>query len=167
MGQGRARQAGVVTMRCALALYKGPPSGSDWRHVLTHYGIRLWTCSRYSHAELLIDQWCYSSSVRDGGVRSKQIDLTSGRWDVVDLELPNAQVFDALLWFSEHDGQGYDWPNIFRFVLPFVRQDKKRWVCFESIGAALGMAGAHRLTANDLHAWALQNAPSDPHKEAE
>lgn len=151
----------MSTMRCQIAFYKGPPH-DDWAHTLSHYGIRVWTWSRWSHAELVIDGVCHSSSARDGGVRSKVIDLASGRWDVVDIDLPTQVVVAALLWFQVHDGEGYDYLNVGRFVLPLLGQDRNRWVCFESIGAALGLAGAHKLTANDLHTWAMERWASGP-----
>lgn len=146
-------------MRLQLAFYKGPPA-ADWTHALSHYAIRLWTWSCWSHAELVIDGLCYSSSVRDGGVRAKTIDLTSGRWDVVGVELDDDQVEAALSWFLVNDGERYDWAGVWRFVIPLLPQAPRRWFCFEAVGAALGFAGAHKLTANDLHAWALARQSS-------
>ena len=142
-------------MRVQLALYKGPPV-DDWQHTLSHYGIRVWTWSRWSHAELVVNGVCYSSSSRDGGVRGKTIDLTSGRWDVVEIDLPDAQANAAFEWFLTNEGDKYDWAGIWRFVLPFFPHGERRWFCFEAIGAALGFAGAHKLTANDLFRWAKQ-----------
>lgn len=137
----------------SLALYCGPPK-KDWRHILTHYAIRLWTWSRFSHAELLIDGVCYSSSVRDGGVRKKAIDLTSGRWLVIALPAQSADT--ALTWFTAHEGQPYDWANIARFVIPFLPQRLTEWVCFEAVGAMLNLAAPHKLTGRDLYHWALR-----------
>lgn len=143
-------------MSITLALYKGPPKRSDWLHTLSHYGIRLWTWSKWSHAELVIDGVCWSASSRDGGVRRKFIDLNSGRWDLVTIPLAEQETGRTLGWFLKHEGQGYDWLNIGRFVLPLLNHERDRWVCFEAIGAALGLAGTHKLTANDLHKWAVQ-----------
>ena len=84
-------------MTTKIAFYKGPPTPL-WRKV-GHYAIRLWTWSRWSHAELVIDGVCWSASARDGGVRQKQIDLTSGRWDVFELDLSEEEVARALAWF--------------------------------------------------------------------
>lgn len=137
-------------MTAAIAFYKGPPRNDLW-HSISHYAIRLWTWSKWSHAELVIDGVCYSSSSRDGGVRSKVIDLDSGRWDVVPIEIDETS---ALAWFMGNDGDKYDWAGIWRFVLPFLPHGKRRWFCFEAIGQSLGFAGAHKLTANDLHRWA-------------
>lgn len=143
-------------MRVQLAFYKGPPR-DDWVHTLSHYGIRVWTWSRWSHAELVLDGVCWSSSGRDHGVRRKEIDLASGRWDVVDINITDDRAIRALAWFVLHEGDGYDYRNIVRFVFAPTGQDRDRWVCFEAIGSALGLAGAHKLTANDLWAWAMEH----------
>lgn len=141
----------------AIAFYKGPPR-NDWWHTASHYAIRLWTWSRWSHAELVIDGWCYSSSARDSGVRRKQIDLTSGRWDLLSLNLTEQQVSRALAWFLQHEDDMYDYLNIGRFILPIIGHERDRWVCFEAIGESLGLAGTHKLTANDLHRWAVMQS---------
>jgi hypothetical protein len=138
-----------------LAFYKGSPK-NDWLHTISHYGIRLWTFSKWSHAELVIDDICWSSSARDGGVRSKQIDLNSGRWDIIDLNVPESLEQQALAWFHKHNGAKYDYRNILRFVFTPTGHDKNKWVCFEAIAEALNLAGSHKLTANDLYEWALK-----------
>lgn len=137
----------------AIAFYKGPPK-NDLLHLLSHYATRVWTASKWSHAELLVDGVCYSSSLRDKGVRAKVIDIDSGRWDVVSFEIDKADVDSALQWFEDNKHAKYDWRNIVRFVLPFVGQDWDKFVCYEAIGEALGFAGAYRITANDLYRWA-------------
>lgn len=137
-----------------LALYKGPPSSLI--HNISHYITRLGTWSGYSHAELVIDGICYSSSARDGGVRSKLIDLSSGHWDVFNLT-DNKQVkAKALAWFVEHHGNPYDYRNIVRYVLPFIGHNKNHWVCYEAVGAALGIKRPHTLTAEKLLEEALK-----------
>jgi len=142
--------------RIQLALYKGPPK-DDWVHTLSHYGIRVWTWSRWSHAELVIDGVCWAASARDGGVRPKVIDLTSGRWDVFHMDLPPEVVGKASAWFLLHQGAGYDYRGIGGFIFRPLGHDEDRYECFESIGEALGLVGTHKLTANDLHRFALQH----------
>lgn len=146
----------ATTTQVQLALYKGPPSIQNTWEWFKHYAIRLWTWSRYSHAELVIGGMCYSSSSRDGGVRKRQIDLNSGRWDVVPIL--GADATAALIWFYAHEGQHYDWANIARFVMPFLPQNADQWVCFEAIGSMLNLAATHKLTANDLHDWAIRQS---------
>ena len=137
-----------------LALYKGPPSSLI--HKISHYITRLWTWSKYSHAELVIDGKCYSSSARDGGVRGKEINLSSGHWDVFDITSNEDIKQKALLWFSSHDGQAYDYRNVVRYVFPFIGHNRNQWVCYEAIGAALGIDKPHKLDADKLLAEALK-----------
>ena len=147
----------------AIALYKGTPNNDLW-HIVSHYLICLRTLSKYSHAELLIDDMCYSSSARDGGVRAKKIDLTSGKWDVIQVSIPIEQELDAIEWFGINYGKKYDWMNILRYMIPFVHQKNNQYVCFEAIGTALGFAGAYKLNANDLLEWALERATDSKYK---
>ncbi len=144
-------------MQVAIALYKGPPR--ELYRKVGHYSIRVWTWSKWSHAELVIDGWCYSSSVMDGGVRRKKIDLDDGHWDVIPIHLTDEQITKALLWFDAHDGDGYDCRNIARWVAPLIPQHPLQYVCFECVGEMLDMAGAYRLDADDLHAWAMSHQP--------
>lgn len=136
-----------------VAFYKGKPS-KNWFHILSHYLIRLRTLSKYSHAELLIDGICYSSSSMDGGVRAKSIDITSGKWDVICIDVTNEVKQQVLIWFKQNNEKNYDWGNVLRYVIPFYPQRKDQYVCFEAIGEAFGFAGAYKLTANDLYEWA-------------
>lgn len=131
-----------------LALYKGHPKGL--LNTIGYWSIRTWTWSKWSHAELVIDGTCWSSSARDSGVRRKTVDLTSGKWDVFELT-DNKQVkAKALAWFVEHENDPYDYRNIVRFVLPFIGHNNKHWVCFEAVGEALGIKDSHKLDADKL-----------------
>jgi uncharacterized protein YycO len=141
-----------------IAFYKGEQTLSgmfqdllkDPGIFVAHVAICIRTLSKYSHAELVIDGKCWSSSERDNGVRGKVINLDSGHWDVY----PVAWQFDdpdkALTWFLDHDGAHYDWLGILRFVLPFVKQKDNEYFCSEAIAAALGVTDTYKLTPKDL-----------------
>jgi hypothetical protein len=129
-----------------LALYKGPADGLV--HKLGHWAVCIGTMSRYSHCELEIDGVCWSSSIRDWGVRGKVIDLTSGRWDVV--EIPAADTASALAWFTARAGKPYDWPGVLRFALPFLRQKPGEWFCSESAAGALSLSDPSNWTPGKL-----------------
>ena len=145
-------------MTAILALYKGPDrSNMTLQKVLVHVGICIWTFSRHSHGELCIDGVCYSSSAMDKGVRSKAIDIHSGRWDLYPL--PGVDKAAALAWFEKHKGRRYDWPGIVSWVIRLVRHHPDRFVCFETIGAMLGLAKPHRLSARKLIKWARSLQP--------
>lgn len=144
-----------------FAFYKGPPR-NDWWHTVSHYAIRLWNLDKWSHAELVIDGVCWSSSARDGGIRDKVIDLNSGRWDLVDFPVTQAEREAAHAFFRANKGRKYDWAGILRFVFPFLPHSKSRRFCFEALGDALGLAGTYKLTAKDLFRWAEARQANNP-----
>jgi hypothetical protein len=138
--------------RVQLALYTGP--GSTLAHRVAHVvtcavlTLRALRWCPYSHAELVVDGVCHSSSVRDGGVRAKTINLATGRWVVVDL--PQADADAALARFAERKGLGYDWPGALRWGLPFLRQRPRADYCFELVAHMLGLPEPSRWSALDL-----------------
>lgn len=139
-----------------LAMYKGPADGTA--HQVAHLGVCLRTWSRYSHCELVFGTLdatghalCWSSSARDGGVRPKRVQLTSGRWDLVHLPWRGeADAVAALAWFREHEGMPYDWMGSAGFVLPWRSEDRGKAFCSEAVGAALGHAKPWRLHPEGL-----------------
>lgn len=144
-------------MKIQLAFYKGPPKSDDLVHVVTHNAIKLRTWSKYSHAELVIDDWSYSSSVRDKGVRRKRIKFDPTRWDIIDIDPSRINASYALNFFFMFEDSEYDWWNILRYVLPFIKHKQNKFVCFEFIGAMLNFAGYYRLDGDDLYEWAKTN----------
>lgn len=93
-----------------LALYKG-------KGQLGNAAIRWWTGSPYSHCELVVDGWCYSSSVMDKGVRRKrvgpgadEISLGEDHWDLI--ELPWADGAAIVRYFEATDSDVYGWPSL-------------------------------------------------------
>ncbi|WP_405120758.1 hypothetical protein [Pseudomonas leptonychotis] len=97
-------------MTVKIALYKG-------RGQIGNAAIRLWTGSIYSHCELVVGGWCYSSSVMDKGVRSKrvgpsadEISLNEDHWDLI--ELPWADGAAIVRYFEVTDRDVYGWPSL-------------------------------------------------------
>lgn len=138
-----------------MAFYKGPASGL--RQTVTHNGIILWD-GPYSHCEILIDGWCYSSSSRDGGVRKKQIDVYSGKWDLLDINFNPQYALDA---FSATEGLEYDWYGVFRHALPILPEIETKWYCSEWCAYALGLH-IRFLTPSGLYRYLLANAEIGP-----
>lgn len=138
--------------RVQLALYRGPGSTPAHRvaHVVTCavLTLRRMRWCPYSHAEVVVDGVCHSSSVRDGGVRSKVVDLDSGRWVVLDLPMVDADA--ALARFKLREGLGYDWPGALRWALPFLRQRPRADYCFEVVAHMMGLPAPSDWTPMDL-----------------
>lgn len=119
-----------MTAIVQLAAYKGEGG-------LFNAGIRKWTGSEYSHCEVVIYGRCYSSSIRDKGVRSKLITLDPYHWDVIDL--PWADPLVALAWFALHEGDPYGFRDFVLSQMLNIRQDGRGAFCSEACAAMIGL----------------------------
>lgn len=129
-----------------IAFYRGPPKIA--LHKFTHWLICLVTRSQYSHCELVIDGMCYTSSVNDGGVRAKYLNLESGHWDVLDVSGDKAA---AKAWFDARMGKAYDWVGVMRFLIPFMSKNADQWFCSEAVAESLGIPDAYTYTPEMLY----------------
>jgi hypothetical protein len=105
--------------------------------------------ARFPHVELVIGECdgepplCFSSSPRDGGVRTKHIDIYDGHWEIVDvpvLERQYATILMAVNALVNAKGR-YDWAGVLGFVAPWGGQDGQRWFCSEVVLFVLQTAG--------------------------
>ena len=110
--------------------------------------IAAWTRSPYSHCEIVIDGRCYSSSVRDGGVRAKRIDVTGPHWDVFDVEWADAE--RALLVYQAHAGQPYGWLDLFAQHVLRLPVTGRGVICSELCAAMLGLPRAESYSPGSL-----------------
>ena len=157
-----------------LALYKGRRDGAWYRPGvaaarLSDWIIRTLTGSPYSHCELAVlvkpksslhpfghtapavfD--CYSSSIRDGGVRVKGMPLPADKWDLIPVRATEAQVRAA---FETTRGAKYDWLGA-TGVITRWRHDKRKWFCSEWCAAALGLQYPDRYSPQALADWFRQ-----------
>jgi hypothetical protein len=124
-----------------LAFYKGTrrenPKAQWWDWL-----VCWWTKGRFSHCEIVIPGTrtggrvtCASSSNRDGGVRTKRITLTTGRWVMV--AMPHYENPAAIDWFDQHEDARYDWLGILGFVFPWIKDNPRRFYCSEACALAL------------------------------
>lgn len=129
-----------------LAFYKG--KGNFYDAI-----IKLTTFSKYSHVELVIDGVCYTSSPRDGGVRSKVIDLNSGNWDVFPID---GDKIYAVEFFEKNIGKPYDWLGAIKSILPFFPNHQNKFYCSEVVAIALKFK-KQELTPGGLLNYARKN----------
>ena len=142
-----------------LALYKGRRDGAWYQPDiaaarLSDWIIRTLTLSQYSHCELALAHGngqydCYSSSIRDGGVRVKTMPLPSEKWDLIPVRATEAQVRSA---FETTRGARYDWLGA-TGVITRWRHDKRKWFCSEWCAAALGLQYPDRYSPQALADW--------------
>jgi len=118
--------------------------------------IQWWTGSIYSHCELVVGGWCYSSSAMDGGVRRKQINLDPEKWDVSDL--PWADAERVLEYFKATDHYRYGWTGlVVNQLFNLNRETKGAQFCSHWCAAALGIpspASYSPATLGGLSVWA-------------
>ena len=107
--------------------------------------------SIFSHVELEIDGVFYSSSNRDGGVRSKIIDISNKKkW--VSFELKNNIDKNICLnYFKSVKEQKYDWLNIFfSQIIKLNIQSSNKQICSEFVGNCLQLDNAYKYSPEAL-----------------
>lgn len=139
-----------------LALYKGRRDGAWYKPSVatarvSDWIIRTLTGSPYSHCELAVScadgQYdCYSSSIRDGGVRLKTMPLPPEKWDLIPVDVKPEQVYEAL---AATFGAKYDWLGA-TGVIARWRHDKRKWFCSEWCAWTLGLANPERFCPGSL-----------------
>ena len=140
-----------------LALYK-PHRWSDFAGKL----ICFWTRSPYSHCEIALDGWCYSSSIMDGGVRRKKIDLTPPWWEIVDL--PGVFPEQVLSCYRKTQGQPYGWLDLIcNQILRLPVHDQPGEFCSSWCAAALDLHSDNLWTPGMLAQWAEKLNDNDSH----
>lgn len=114
-----------------LAMYKG-------KGLIGNAAIRWWTDSPFSHCELAIGDYCYSSSLMDKGVRKKQITLNPEHWTLIPL--PSNLEAGALAYFEKTEGERYSWLDLARSqVLNLGSDEPGASFCSDWCAAALGL----------------------------
>ncbi|HHX6016718.1 hypothetical protein KEP70_19695 [Escherichia coli] len=149
-----------------LAFYKGRAEHHGFAR-LSDWLTRTITRGEYSHCELAVDLGsdeyrCYSSSVRDDGVRCKVMPLPVKNWDLVPVEIPEALVDE---FFNCRKGMPYDWFGAIGFVV-LSRGRTEKYFCSEFCAECLGLTDPWRYSPNMLSAIAL-SAPSVFHYASE
>ncbi len=144
--------------KICLALYKGRRDGTGtqvWAARFSDWLTRKLTRGQYSHCEIAVDTGaaqfeCYSSSIRDGGVRMKTMPLPSEKWDLIELpDVAGSLKTNLAAVFAQTQGQRYDLAGALGVVFK-TRQRSGRWFCSEWCGQVLGLSEPWRFSPNDL-----------------
>lgn len=158
-------EAYKMTDKIYLALYKYKRSFQKTPFkAMTDAMTRFFTKGQYSHCELVIEKikpsdtdlhpqetiyQCFSSSVQDGGVRCKEINMMSGKWDLI--ELHNIDPNQILNYFNQTKGMKYDWWGAIGVVIG-IKQKRSKYFCSEWCYNALSQGDQEgwRFSPNDL-----------------
>jgi hypothetical protein len=121
-----------------LAMYKGRSTGKS---TIGDALIRFWTRSEYSHCELIVDGISMSSSLRDKGVRAKEIEYIPEHWDIIDL--PWADPVSVLAHFEATKTHSYSVLDIIRSqIFNYGSNQSRSAFCSEWCADALGLPNA-------------------------
>ena len=124
-----------------LAFYKAK---GDWIDLL----IRVFTNSKYSHVEIVINKDWYSSSPRDGGVRIKQIVEDGNSWDFIEVEIDKDRLYQK---YREYKGRGYDFKGILLSnILQIGWHSKNKATCSEFVADVLGYLEPEKYSPQDV-----------------
>ena len=124
-----------------VASYKGKGKLFNWV-------IRWLDSTVYSHTEIALlpfseKSWlCCSSSMMDGGVRFKVIDIESGNWDLINFEVTQEKQ-DEMISFCAKSVVGkvkYDYLGMLGAGFIGLREHKKKDFCNEFVGKVMGLA---------------------------
>lgn len=131
-----------------IAYYVGE---GDWRD----RAIRWATRSPYSHCELVLTYGKHSyaraisASLRDGGVRETQIDLSTGHWELQ--KIAHWARPEAWNVAERYLGARYDWKGILLAqTMSLHRHNDDDWFCSEICAHALGIRRAYTLCPKGL-----------------
>jgi hypothetical protein len=136
-----------------LASYKSTRPGLKG---LGNWVIRWVTQSLYSHNEICLGNpfaskvVCLSSSMEDGGVRSKIMQLNPDKWDIVPLPWVTSDDVEAVALLKL--GVKYDYLGAIRFAFPWLlKQSKTREFCSELCAEIMGLEDTWRYYPGLLH----------------
>lgn len=141
-------------MQCYLAFYKYKRPIKNFKDLwyrICDEAIRYFTKGKYSHCEIVIKSGktylCYSSSIRDGGVRSKFMPLPIDRWNLVPVKLSKRRLDE---FYNKTQGKKYDLIGALGVKIPFLKQNKNKYFCSEWCAELLNIENAHKVSPNDL-----------------
>ena len=122
-----------------IAFYKGPG-------LLRDRFIRLWTRSRYSHVELVIDDrnwWLGIRPPESPSVRKNIVNTyNENHWDFIEIFATKEQVEKIVEFYNKTNGMDYDWVGmVLSHISPFRIKHTEKWYCSEWVIYALEYAG--------------------------
>lgn len=123
-----------------IAFYKG--GKKNWHHRF----IRWWTKSKYSHAELVLNEgelWVSISPFLYSKVTTRiKVDWESNDWDFIEFKITDLQMASLKDFIAETTGDGYDWPGmLLSQILPCIIKSRRKWYCSSWIAHALSHSG--------------------------
>ena len=123
----------------SVAFYKGDG-------LLRDKFIRLWTGSRYSHVELVIESkgWWLGIRPPDSPVVRKNIMHIYNKedWDFIEIPVSKYEFDRVIEFYNKTSGMKYDWVGMLAsHISRFKVKHTRKWYCSEWVIYALEYAG--------------------------
>lgn len=124
-----------------IACYKGKKTTYDY--VAT-------TLFKYSHIEIVVNGISYSSSLRDGGVRSKKIEFNYDNWNLYYLGIAKKKNVELFLEFFEATKNcDYDRLSLIMKLLGISKDVQiDKYTCYEYVARAFNILFEANISLN-------------------
>ncbi len=121
-----------------IAFYKHSKS-FFWKLICWKQDYMPWRYARYSHAEIVFEDWqSFSSSEQDWWVRFKKIEFKKDNWDFIEIKISEIKYNKILDFCKKQDWNEYNWLWIFfAQILNFNKKGNWDWFCSEIVTRAL------------------------------
>ena len=139
---------------CYVIFYKGKRPFYEVRNAVSDFLIRKFTKGKYSHCEIAIqiknsdNYFCFTSSVRDGGVRAKIIKLKENHWDFIKININEDKLNDFL---NDTIGMKYDFLGCLGILSNKIKHEKNKYFCSEWCAKFLGYENPEKITPSELY----------------
>ena len=121
---------------------------------MSDFLIRQFTHGKYSHCEIAVQTElpafyeCFTSSIRDGGVRSKTLILKEDHWDKIEI---NIDLHKMMEFYTKTKGCKYDLLGCLGILTSKIKHRKSKYFCSEWCAEVLGYKNSEKISPNELY----------------
>ena len=141
-------------MKAYVIFYKGKRPWTEPKNKLSDFLIRQFTHGKYSHCEIAVQTEspafyeCFTSSIRDGGVRSKTMILKEDHWDKIEI---NIDLHKMMEFYTKTKGCKYDLLGCLGILTSKIKHRKSKYFCSEWCAEFLGYKNSEKISPNELY----------------
>lgn len=95
------------------------------------WAVAIMSMGKYSHVELIIDDFWFSISPRSGVFEYRKINYNPDSWDVFDLGMNHRDILNAKKQISKYVDKRYDYIGALTSIMPFCIELDDRIFCSE------------------------------------
>ena len=143
-----------MNMKAYAIFYKGKRPWTEPRNKISDFVIRLFTHGKYSHCEIAVPTEtpafyeCFTSSLRDRGVRSKPMILKEDHWDKIEIDVDLQKLREFL---QETDDCKYDFFGCIGVLTSKIKHSRRRYFCSEWCAKFLNIENPEKISPSKLY----------------